>query len=179
MCFSFQPSGPVKPRNTSLWRSPSQTTTTTMMTMSSTWTTTTRATSPPQNSTAWVSNRAMSRTVPGYGCAGCGAIAFESAALSRFWSLFSFFLVLSCCTCPNLLIPRPQRTLTASTGRRPTGSRATTTTVSFDFNCQPLEVVSRYRDPQLQVASNYWYLFNLALKTCKSWCLTLSSLNLS
>ena len=29
------------------------------------------------------------------------------------------------------------------------------------LNFQPLEVVSRYRDPQLQVAENYAYLFNL------------------
>ena len=30
------------------------------------------------------------------------------------------------------------------------------------FNFQPLEVVSRYRDPQLQVAENYSYLFNVS-----------------
>ena len=30
-----------------------------------------------------------------------------------------------------------------------------------NFNFQPLEVVSRYRDPQLQVAENYCYLFTL------------------
>ena len=29
------------------------------------------------------------------------------------------------------------------------------------LNFHPLEVVSRYRDPQLQVAENYAYLFNL------------------
>ena len=29
-----------------------------------------------------------------------------------------------------------------------------------NLNFQPLEVVRRYRDPQLQVAGNYWYLFN-------------------
>ena len=28
------------------------------------------------------------------------------------------------------------------------------------FNFQPFEVVSRYRDPQLQVVENYSYLFN-------------------
>ena len=28
-----------------------------------------------------------------------------------------------------------------------------------NLNFQPLEVVSRYRDTQLQVAENYWYLF--------------------
>ena len=28
-------------------------------------------------------------------------------------------------------------------------------------NLHPLEVVSRYHDPQLQVAENYSYLFNL------------------
>ena len=27
------------------------------------------------------------------------------------------------------------------------------------LNCSPLEVVSRYRDPQLQVAENYTYFF--------------------
>ena len=30
------------------------------------------------------------------------------------------------------------------------------------LNFHPLEVVSRYRDPQLQVAQNYFYLFNLS-----------------
>ena len=29
------------------------------------------------------------------------------------------------------------------------------------FNFHPLEVVSRYRDPQLQLDENYAYLFNL------------------
>ena len=29
------------------------------------------------------------------------------------------------------------------------------------LNFQPLEVVFRYRDPQLQVGENYSYLFNL------------------
>ena len=29
------------------------------------------------------------------------------------------------------------------------------------LNFHPLEVVSRYRDPQLQVSENYAYLFNL------------------
>ena len=31
---------------------------------------------------------------------------------------------------------------------------------SSNLNFHPLEVVSRYRDPQLQVGENYWYLFN-------------------
>ena len=31
----------------------------------------------------------------------------------------------------------------------------------YNLNFHPLEVVSRYRDPQLQVAENYSYLFNL------------------
>ena len=30
--------------------------------------------------------------------------------------------------------------------------------------------MSRYRDPQLQVGENYWYLFNLRQNMCKSWC---------
>ena len=29
------------------------------------------------------------------------------------------------------------------------------------LNFEPLEVVSRYRDPQLQVVENYSYMFNL------------------
>ena len=33
---------------------------------------------------------------------------------------------------------------------------------------QPLEVVSRYRDPQPQVAEKYSYLFNLTKNICKS-----------
>ena len=36
-------------------------------------------------------------------------------------------------------------------------------------NFHPLEVVSRYRDPQLQVGENYSYLFNLRPTICKSW----------
>ena len=32
----------------------------------------------------------------------------------------------------------------------------------------PLEVVSRYRDPQVQVGENYPYLLNLGLNICKS-----------
>ena len=36
------------------------------------------------------------------------------------------------------------------------------------LNFQPLEVVSRYRDPQPQVVDNYLYLFNLGPK---NWCL--------
>ena len=33
-----------------------------------------------------------------------------------------------------------------------------------NLNFHPLEVVSRCRDPQLQAAENYWYLFNLRTK---------------
>ena len=36
------------------------------------------------------------------------------------------------------------------------------------LNFQPLEVVSRYRDPQIQVAENYSYLFNMGTNICKS-----------
>ena len=36
------------------------------------------------------------------------------------------------------------------------------------LNFQPLEVVSRYRDPQLQVAEKYSYLFHLSTDVCKS-----------
>ena len=39
------------------------------------------------------------------------------------------------------------------------------------LNFKPLEVVSRYRDPQLQVAENYSYLINLSTTICKSCCL--------
>ena len=35
------------------------------------------------------------------------------------------------------------------------------TAMIFNLNCHPHEVVSRYRDPQLQVGENYSYLFNL------------------
>ena len=34
------------------------------------------------------------------------------------------------------------------------------------LNFQPLEVVSRYHDPQPQVVENYSYLFNLIYQTC-------------
>ena len=43
--------------------------------------------------------------------------------------------------------------------------------VSQNKSIHPLEAVSRYRDPQLQVAENYWHLFNLAPNIYKSWCL--------
>ena len=35
----------------------------------------------------------------------------------------------------------------------------------------PLEIVSRYRDPQLQVGENYWYVFSLRPNSHKPWCL--------
>ena len=35
------------------------------------------------------------------------------------------------------------------------------------LNFQPLEVVSRYRDTQLQVPENYSYSFNLSTNNCK------------
>ena len=37
------------------------------------------------------------------------------------------------------------------------------------LNFQPLEVVSRYRDTQLQVVENYLYLFDLRQNIYKSW----------
>ena len=37
------------------------------------------------------------------------------------------------------------------------------------LNFHPLEVVSRYRDPQLQVVWNYTYLFILSTDIYKSW----------
>ena len=40
-----------------------------------------------------------------------------------------------------------------------------------NLNFHPLEVVSRYRDPQLQVGENYSYSFNLRPNIYKSWCL--------
>ena len=36
------------------------------------------------------------------------------------------------------------------------------------LNFQPLEAVSRYRDPQPQVIENYQYLFNLSTKIKKN-----------
>ena len=39
-----------------------------------------------------------------------------------------------------------------------------------NLNFHPLEVVSRYRDPQLQVGENYSYLFSLGAHICKTWC---------
>ena len=39
------------------------------------------------------------------------------------------------------------------------------------LNFHLLKIVSRYRDPQLQVAENYSYLFNLSTNICKSLCL--------
>ena len=40
------------------------------------------------------------------------------------------------------------------------------------LNVQPLEVVSRYRDPQPQVVENYSYLFNLRPNIYKAVCYT-------
>ena len=34
------------------------------------------------------------------------------------------------------------------------------------LNFHPLEIVSRYRDPQLQVSENYSWLFNLSNAIC-------------
>ena len=42
------------------------------------------------------------------------------------------------------------------------------------LNFLPLEVVSRYRDPQPQVGGNYSYLFNLRSIRCISWHFTLN-----
>ena len=42
------------------------------------------------------------------------------------------------------------------------------TTKLIYLNFQPLEVVSRYRDPQPQVVENYSYLFNVSTNICKS-----------
>ena len=43
--------------------------------------------------------------------------------------------------------------------------------LSCYLNFHPLEVVSRYRDHQLQVGENYKYVFNWSRNICKSWCL--------
>ena len=42
---------------------------------------------------------------------------------------------------------------------------------SIYLNFHPLEVVSHYRDPQLQVGEIYSYLFNLKPSIYTSWCL--------
>ena len=39
------------------------------------------------------------------------------------------------------------------------------------FSFYPLEVVSRYRDPQLQVTEKYSHLITLSTNMCKSSCL--------
>ena len=43
---------------------------------------------------------------------------------------------------------------------------ATILTKLKNLNFHPLEVVSRYRDPQLQVGENYSYLYNLNQNIC-------------
>ena len=40
-----------------------------------------------------------------------------------------------------------------------------------NLNFYSLEVVDRYRDPQLQASENYSYLYDLRSNICKSWCL--------
>ena len=42
-------------------------------------------------------------------------------------------------------------------------------TAELNLNFHPLEVVCRYRDPQLQVGENYSYLFDLRSNICKYW----------
>ena len=44
------------------------------------------------------------------------------------------------------------------------------------LNFHPLEVLSRYRDPQLKVAENYSYLFNSGTNIWKSLCLDTHSI---
>ena len=39
------------------------------------------------------------------------------------------------------------------------------------LKCHPPDVMSRYRDPQVQVGGNYSYLFNLRPNICKCLCL--------
>ena len=39
----------------------------------------------------------------------------------------------------------------------------------INLNFHSLEVVSRYRDPQLQAAENYSYMFNMIPNICKYW----------
>ena len=46
------------------------------------------------------------------------------------------------------------------------------------LNFYPLEIVFRYRDPQLQVSKNYSYVFNLRPHNCESWCLFRKSFNM-
>ena len=45
----------------------------------------------------------------------------------------------------------------------------------INFNFQPLEVVSRYRDPQPQVVENYSYSFNLSPNIYKYWSLNIEN----
>ena len=47
------------------------------------------------------------------------------------------------------------------------GPEAPSASATSNLNFNPLEVVSRYRDPQLQVAENYSNLFNLRQYICK------------
>ena len=47
------------------------------------------------------------------------------------------------------------------------------------FNFHPLEVVSRYRDPQLQVGEDYSYLFKFGSTIHKFECLTLISFQIT
>ena len=40
------------------------------------------------------------------------------------------------------------------------------------LNFHPLQVVSRYHDPLLQVGGSYYYVFNVRPNICKSWYLS-------
>ena len=49
--------------------------------------------------------------------------------------------------------------------------------IYYIISFKPLEVVSRYRDPQTQVVENESYLFNLCTNNCISWCLDTHSIS--
>ena len=47
------------------------------------------------------------------------------------------------------------------------------------FNFHPLEVLSRYRDPQLQVRKKSTKMLHFSVNICKSWCLLPNSITVS
>ena len=89
---------------------------------------------------------------------------FENGIISFHWFVFTFLKLWSPRSCESQL----------QEGERPNIQIYIINNYPANLiylNFYPLEVVSRYRDSQLQVCKNYSYLFNLRPNICKSLCL--------
>ena len=89
----------------------------------------------------------------GFGCAAPGLV-FRTCCETKQAFCWSYDQQKTC------LVSQPGRNSTWYISRSGRLMPALLTLELIYLNFQPLEVVSRYRDPQLQVAENYPYLFN-------------------